>query len=218
MPDPIRPTAKPVKLTYNSASVLLPKMIVAARKRRGHHAPRVQPKGDCWVWLGAQRKGMPVWAPSYGVSYQVRRVVYAACRGPLGQGWVKTICSTANCVAPMHLLHRQRMSESEMDDIRRRWLLGERQVDIGRQFGLEQTQVSRVVRGEIAFCIPIPPQSEPIRPKSCEECPCWMILHRYGDSEEHCSHPDSPDDFAPEPGKCGLFVRPIQAPKVIHEN
>ena len=126
----------------------------------------VTPKG-CWEWLGASIKDGYGMVDTPAGAKLVHRVSYEHFVGPIPKGLlVRHKCDNPPCFYPPHLelgtdkdnaqdmvkrgrwrCGPGRFTRDQVKDIRLRHELGERQVDIGKEYGVSQNMISRIVRG-----------------------------------------------------------------------
>jgi hypothetical protein len=124
-----------------------------------HYTPD---RSDCWEWQGALD------VHGYGVmkGRKAHRISYELHKGPTEDKHVLHTCDNPPCVNPDHLylgddadnvrdmLERERQnnrtiySDEVVEEIRRRYSEGERQVDLAMEFGMSQPHVSRLVRSK----------------------------------------------------------------------
>lgn len=136
----------------------------------------VSPNG-CWEWKGSVAgRGYGVLV-IFGKSRYAHRLSHEVWNGPLGQDQVvRHSCDNPICINPSHLTRgsvldnvhdairrgrnsppptlrgndhpRATLSNDDVQAIRLRLSLGDRQVDIARDFGVTQAQISRIKRGD----------------------------------------------------------------------
>ena len=128
---------------------------------------RVTDRG-CWEWLGATIKdGYGTISTPEGVKL-VHRVSYEHFIGPIPVGLiVRHKCDNPPCVFPSHLEigtardnaqdmldrgrwkpYRGRFSSEQVQEIRKRYSLGEKQAALGKEYGVSQSAISAIVRGK----------------------------------------------------------------------
>lgn len=125
--------------------------------------------GDCWIWTcGINGKGYGN-VKVNGLTKSAHRAAYELENGPIVKGMlVCHRCDNPLCVNPDHLflgtpkqnthdsIEKRRWSvgehhppakltESDVSEIRRRYASGERQIALGREFGIHQTGISAIV-------------------------------------------------------------------------
>lgn len=135
---------------------------------------RLVTQGGCWEWQGAIAPTGYGQFSFEGRQQGVHRVAYQLWRGPIPDGlWVLHRCDNRPCCNPDHLFlgdaaannsdmdvkgranrvgfsrrYALRIPEGDVGEIRRRYFAGEKQIPLAEAFGISQSQVSRIVRGE----------------------------------------------------------------------
>lgn len=129
--------------------------------------------GDgCWEWVGWKNNKGYGQLRYRGGSHLAHRVSYELMVEPIPHGMeVCHRCDNPACVKPSHLFagthadnmrdarekgrtkrgarHKlARLTEEQVADIRERYSVGEKQTPLADEFGVTQSCVSRVVRGE----------------------------------------------------------------------
>lgn len=116
----------------------------------------------CWVWLGSKHpKGYgQVWNRDKKVTTRAHTLFYEKENGPVPAGYqLDHLCRNPPCVRPDHLepvtgtenVRRGRVAKTThrgAEDIRRLYATGEHtQSELGKMAGLQQAQISEIVRG-----------------------------------------------------------------------
>lgn len=128
---------------------------------------RVRLDGQCVVWTGECRRGYGRLQRD-GVRWSAHRLAYILAHGPIPDGLlVCHTCDNPSCVRLEHLflgtdadnfqdMHakgryvgRLKLTTSQVEEIRRRYSAGERQVDLARQFGVTQPAISIIVNQKV---------------------------------------------------------------------
>ena len=150
----------------------------AARKRVGtaeaRFWKRVVKTDGCWLWMGKRnQRGYGEFVVG-GRVIQAHRFSYELVNGPIAPGLLACHhCDVPYCVKPRHLFlgtyadnardrntkgrnsprtgtnnGRARLTPEQVDLIRVGYRAGALQRELARRFGVDQTQISRIVRGE----------------------------------------------------------------------
>lgn len=135
----------------------------------------VKKSDGCWLWVRTKRNGSHGSMSFHDEPIYVHRLSYAIHHGPIPPGlFVCHRCDVPNCVRPDHLFvgsqaeniadmfakgrrpaprgrfgsqnHKVTLTAAQVADIRRRG--GENQHALGREFGVSQSTVWRIQRGE----------------------------------------------------------------------
>jgi hypothetical protein len=130
--------------------------------------------GDgCWLWQGATLKdGYGVFSPRAHTAWKAHRFSWVATYGPIPTGMmVCHKCDVRNCVRPDHLWLgtcqdnlsdmaakgrstlgernvKAKLTEDQVREIRQHYRNGALQVDLARQYGVRQANISDIVRRE----------------------------------------------------------------------
>lgn len=120
-----------------------------------------EPNSGCWLWIGHITEDGYGAVGEGGRSLLVHRVLYALLVGPIPPDReLDHLCRVRRCGNPRHVEPvtgvvnvrrgcRTKLTVESAAEIRR--LVaggGKRQVDIAARFGVPQTQISRIARGE----------------------------------------------------------------------
>lgn len=117
---------------------------------------------ECWEWQGARTEGYGTFAPLMHFNVPAHRYSYELHRGPiLNDLFVCHHCDNRPCVNPEHLFlgtqkdnmqdmvskdrHKHKLNAEQVIEIRRLSTLGMSQAEIGKQFGVHQSQISSIV-------------------------------------------------------------------------
>ena len=120
------------------------------------------PEAGCWEWTGTLRTngyGLIHWR---GGGQSAHRLSFGFFNGPIPEGkMVLHHCDNPPCVNPDHLylggnrentMDRERrgrgtakLTPDEVRDIRKRAATGERQIDLGREYGVVRSAISDIV-------------------------------------------------------------------------
>lgn len=128
-------------------------------------------EGECWEWTGWTGHGYGYFGVG-GKDKRSHRLAFLFCRGDPGDKLVLHTCDNRQCVNPNHLylgthedniadaIERDRLargeknaasklSEGEVAEMRRRYSdESVSQTELGDEYGVSQTTVSKIVRGE----------------------------------------------------------------------
>lgn len=129
---------------------------------------------ECWPWLGGidLPDGYGYFAGFARLKVRAHRFAYELEVGKIGPGrLVLHSCDNPPCVNPAHLRlgspadniddrrvrgraprgvnhHSAKLTEDQVREIRRRWTGGEKQTALAERFGITQSSISRIVRGQ----------------------------------------------------------------------
>lgn len=134
------------------------------------YAPPSAPD-ECWNWTRSLNKGYGVFSPTGGGTRGAHIIAWElANRMELPKGMiVRHTCDNRRCCNPAHLLlgtkaensadmverqrqsrgvdrHNAKLTEDDVREIRRRYASGETQKAIAQDYGMEQTNISFIVR------------------------------------------------------------------------
>ncbi len=147
-----------------------PKLLTRFWAKVNKNGPEVSGLGVCWVWTASKlAKGYGQFGLTRSISELAHRVAFVIehGRGPIG-GVVRHGCDNPSCVRPEHLeegtlldnnrdaAHRGRtargekngaakLNEARVKEIRQRFVGGESQGKLAREFGVTQPLVSDIV-------------------------------------------------------------------------
>lgn len=140
-----------------------------------HYMPEHPPSEGCWIWRGPVSNEYGSYKADNGRTYKAHRVSYALHNGPIPQGrLIRHTCDTPLCVQPAHLLpgtdadnnrdmlerkrNRQpkgtaqrsaKLNDETVREIRALYAAGGvTQQQLADRYGVHQTRISALVRGE----------------------------------------------------------------------
>ncbi len=114
-----------------------------------------------WHWTGPITSGGIPYVWIRGSSYRARNVAWAFRYEPLSdKTTLEPLCDCKNCVSPDHAREvraervvmpsdfsaRNKLTASDIMDIRARFDSGARQTDLAREYGVSQPQISMIIR------------------------------------------------------------------------
>jgi hypothetical protein len=141
------------------------------------NGPTIRPElGPCWLWLGSRNRQGYGWIRVNGRTRLAHQVAlefegYYRILAPFGKQQVGHLCDTPECVRVSHLKiwtpqddaddkrskdrqtrgerhHSAKLRQQDVDEIRRLYAVGVPQGALVRRFGVDQTTIRRILRGE----------------------------------------------------------------------
>ena len=136
--------------------------------------------GECWEWTGSKADFGYGLMKVAGKRYRVHRLVYELHHGPIEDktAVVRHICDNPPCCNIEHLLlgsksdnskdmvtrgrsdrmrgqknGKSKLSDKQVDEIRKRYIAGESQGKLAKEYSVTQSHVSRIVTGRQRWSI-----------------------------------------------------------------